>query len=106
MTGLNYINIGETTEFNSGDYPKMVAELAQVVHDLHQTPIYFKKEIFLSFVRDHSIKTEWIAANPALVQMITTGGLVTAQIEEMFEACRWNKPFRLGLERFVKERLN
>lgn len=106
MTRLSHWNIGEATEFNPGDYPKLVAELAQVVLDLQQAPIYFKKEIFLSFVRDHSIKTEWISANPIIAQKMTSGDIVTVQVEEMFEACRWNKPFRLGLEKFVKERLN
>ena len=106
MSDSNYANIGETKSFNADDYPTMVAEMLQVAKDLQQLPIYFRKEIFISFVKDHCIKTEWSDANPTLATKMTSGSLSTAHIEKLFEGARWNKPFRLDLERFIKARLN
>lgn len=106
MTEQNYGNIGETSRFNPKDYPNVVAELEKVVKDLHPVSVYYKKDIFLSYVKDHSIRTEWIEANPTLVKTMTSGVLQTTHIEKLFEACRWNKVFHQELERFVKESLN
>lgn len=106
MPDLNYSNIGEVEKFNADDYPHMVAELTRVIADLCETPIYYKKDIVVSYLKDHSVKTEWIEANPRLVQIMTSGVLSTAHLEKLFEGCRWNTAFRSQFERYVKQRLN
>lgn len=106
MTAINYSDIGEARKFNSDDYPVMVAELATMIKDLHQVPIYFKKDIIVSYLKDHCVKTEWINANPVLVKMITSGVLATSHLEKMFEGCRWNSAFRADLEKYIKAKVN
>lgn len=106
MPEFNYSNIGETGKFNADDYPLMVAELTVMISDLYAIPIYYKKDIVVSYLKDHSIKAEWIAANPALVKIMTSGSLSTSHLEKLFEGCRWNTAFRTQLELYVKQRMN
>lgn len=89
-------------QFSAADYPHIRAELSKIVSDLHEFPVYFKKEIIVSYLRDHSIRSEWIAANPLLVKLLTSGALATGQMELLFERCRWNKAFRQDYERYIR----
>jgi len=95
-------NIGEMNVFKATDYPSLSAEVHQVITDVRHTPVYYKSDIIISFLRDHSMKTEWIEANPVLAKIILSGSLVTKHIESLFDACRWNKPFRTQFERYLK----
>jgi len=99
-------HIGDMEKFNPDNYPTMAAELTVIIKDINYLPIYFKKDIVLSYVRDHCIRSEWSVANPDLSAVMTSGKLSTSNIEKLFDACRWNKTFRQDLERYVKERLN
>jgi hypothetical protein len=106
MPQFNYSNIGEVEKFNSGDYPHMVTELTKMISDVKEHPVYFKRDIIISYLKDHSIKTESIDANPFLVKQLTSGVLTTGHIERLFEGCRWNKTFRLDFESYIKAKLN
>lgn len=99
-------DIGEIEKFNPDNYPKMVAELTAMLSSLNPIPVYFKREMIISYLKDHCIKTEWIAANPNLATLMISGRLSTTHLEALFESCRWNKAFRSDFERYVKERLN
>ncbi len=106
MEQFNYGNIGDMKKFSAEDYPILSAELNQVIKDIHHTPIYFKSDIIISYLKDHSLKQEWIDANPVLAKLITSGTLITKHLEQLFEACRWNRPFRSDFERHLKTKLN
>jgi hypothetical protein len=106
MNDITLSNNGDTRNFNPHDYPEMVAEVAQVAKDLLQFPMYFRKEIFISYVKDHCIKTEWINANPALANKVISGSLSTENIDKLFEGSRWNISFRLDYESYIKRWLN
>jgi hypothetical protein len=99
-------NIGEIEKFNPDNYPKMVAELATMLQNINHISVYYKKDIVVSYLKDHSIKTEWISANPNLAELMASGKLSTTHMETLFESCRWNKAFRTDLERYIKEKLN
>jgi hypothetical protein len=99
-------NIGEIEKFDPNNYPKIVAELTTMLASLKLIPVYFKREMVISYLKDHCMRTEWIAANPNLAALITSGNLATTHLEMLFESCRWNKSFRTDLERYVKEQLN
>jgi hypothetical protein len=99
-------NIGEIERFNPDNYPKMVHEITTMLATLDPVPVFFKREMILSHLKEQAMKTEWISANPNLAALITSGKLPTAHLEALFQSCRWNKSFRSELERYVKERLN
>jgi hypothetical protein len=99
-------NIGEIERFNPDNYPKMVNEVTLMVDQLDPVPASYKKEMVLSYLKEQGMKNEWILANPNLANLIHSGSLPTAQLEALFQSCRWNKTFRSALERYVKDRLN
>lgn len=92
--------------FHPGNYPGITAELLGILKGITEAPVYFKKDIIISYLRDHSIRSEWINTNPLLVKMMTSGIFVTTQTEKLFDLCRWNKQFRLELEQYIKEQFN
>jgi hypothetical protein len=106
MAEINYSNIGDVDKFNAEDYPNMAAELTTMISDLHHIPVYYKKDIVVAYLKDHSVKTEWINANPNLVKLMTSGTLTTGHLEKLFEGCRWNAGFRTQYERYIKQRLS
>lgn len=99
-------NIGETDKFNPDNYPHMVAEIAGMLKAISHIPVYYKRDIVISYLKDHSIKNEWIAANPDLATLLVSGKVSTTHIEALFECCRWNKAFRFDLEQYLKRKLN
>src|SRR4051812_36319177 len=99
-------NIGEMEKFHPENYPAITAELFSMLNGISHIPVYYKKDIVISYLKDHSIKTEWIAANPDLATLMTSGTFSTTNIENLFGCCKWNKAFRLDLERYLKEKLN
>ena len=103
---MSAFNIGDLQKFNPNDYPKVVLEITQMLEKIHHIPVYFKRDIIISFLKDHSLKKDWIAANPALTQMFTSGVFVTGNIESLFESCRWNKAFRNDFEAYIKRVVN
>lgn len=95
-------NSGEMNNFKAEDYPVLSEEINQVKKDIHHTPVYFKSEIIISFLKNHSLKSEWVNANPVLAKMITSGSLVTRHIEQLFESSCRNLPFCTQFERHLK----
>lgn len=106
MAQLNNDNIRDLALFIPADYPVLSAEVKQVTKDVSHTPIYYKSDIIISFLRDHSLKNEWIEANPVLTKIVTSGSLVTRHIEQLFDACRRNIPFRTQFEKYLKLMFN
>jgi hypothetical protein len=50
--------------FNAGESADMVKELNALKERTAQIPLYFKTEIIISYLKNHSIKDDWIEANP------------------------------------------
>ena len=87
-------NIGEIEVFSPENYPEVIAELKEMLKIINNIPLYFKREIIISYLRDHSIKTDWRDANPEMAALMVSGSLKTSNLEALFASCRWNKKFR------------
>lgn len=92
-------------QFSPENFPEAVAELPGIVKSMKSTSDYFRRDIILSYLKDHSIRTEWIAANPQVASIMTSGEFHGANLEKLFESCRWNKSFRKDLETYVRSHL-
>lgn len=103
---IQYKNIGEMEKFKAENYPEIAAELSLILTGISYVPAFYKREIIISYLRDHCIKTEWIVANPDLTTLMRSGAVSTGNIERLFELCRWNKPFRTELEQYLAENLS
>jgi hypothetical protein len=97
--------IKDTEKFNPANYPRAIDELSVLNQGILHIAIYFKVEIIISFLRDHSLKIGWVEANPALARMITSDFFKTSQLESLFESCRNNKAFLKDFEDHICKKL-
>jgi hypothetical protein len=65
-------------------------------------PIAFKAEIVISYLRDHSLKNEWISANPEVVKFLLSSSFVTVHMESLFNYCRLKPDYRQSFESYIK----
>lgn len=94
---------GEMELFDPSNYPELQAEVAGIIRSIANTSSNFRSEIIISYLKDHSIKAEWLESNPAISSMVISGTLKGANTEKLFMACQWNKRFRKDLELYLKE---
>ena len=97
--------IQECETFNPTNYPNAMQELSALNQAISDIPVYYKVEIIVSFLKDHSLKTVWLNANPALARMMTSGFFKTSHLESLFESCRKNKDFLNSLEHYISRLL-
>ncbi len=93
-------------EFDSLNYPQIVQDLNQINEKSVNIPQTLKAEILIAFTKNHSLKNEWISANPKFAQLITTGELPIGNIVSLFEASSRNSFFQKQLERYLQQRVN
>jgi hypothetical protein len=97
---------GDHDKFEPENYPHVVAEVSGLVKMIRNTSIYFRTDIILSYLRDRSIRTEWIEANPAIASLMIQETQPVSNVEKLLASCRWNKTFRNDLERYIRKELN
>jgi hypothetical protein len=102
MSFTTNIVIKESDVFEYVNFPFMVNELATIKKDLIHIPVYFKADIIISYLKNHSIKNDWIKANPELTKLITSGAFVTTHIESVFRACSNYKVFLHNFESYLR----
>lgn len=91
--------------FSAERTPEMREELLVLNRKIANMPIYFKAEIVISYFKNHSIKNEWITANPNLVTLLLSGVLITGHIESLFDFCRLKPNYRNSFESYIKRTL-
>src|SRR5688572_4030933 len=105
IMSYNTSTIKDYERFSPANYPNAVYELSALNQGISDIPIYFKVEIIISYLKNHTLKTEWIDANPALARMITSGFFKTSRLESLFESCRNNKVFLTDFEDYISKQL-
>lgn len=88
-------------KFDSANYPKAMSELSAIKRGTVDTPIYFKVEIIVSFLKNHSLQVAWVDANPSLTRMITSGFFKTSNLESIFDSGRNSKSFLKDYEEYL-----
>lgn len=106
MPIFNGYHIHPGDKFNSVDYPEIAIELAALTKGIRFMPGYGKVQATVSFLKNHSVKTEWVKANPILIEMIRFGAFKVERIENMFESCRDNPMFMKDFERYIHNGLD
>jgi hypothetical protein len=92
-------------KFDSANYPNAMSELSALKRGISETPIYFKVEIIISFLKNHSLEVTWIDANPSLARMITSGFFKTSNLESIFDSGRNNSGFLNDYEEYIRKQL-
>jgi hypothetical protein len=101
MSAFHKYIINDTDTFDGENYPLLSSELAIIRKGIALVPQEYKADIITSFYRDHSLKNEWITANPGLASIITSGSFSASHIESLFEACRMHKIFLHNYEEYI-----
>ena len=91
--------------FNAEKSPEIGKELDALKEQTAHTPIYFKVEIIISYLKNHSIQNTWIAANPELVRLLLSNRLITRHIESLFDFCRMKPIYSRDFESYIKMKL-
>ena len=88
--------------FSASRYPEMAKELSVLKEDAAHTPIYFKVEIIISYLKNHSIKNKWIRVNPTLAALMISNSSKTAHIESLFEFYRFRQLPLKNYETYIR----
>ena len=97
------IKQGDT--FNEENYPKVAQQLTVLKDAITPLPAEHRAEIIISYLKWHSIKTEFAEANPRLTEVMVSNTYATDHIEGLFGACKEHKVFQQGFEAHLAKRL-
>lgn len=93
--------VRESDHFHAHNFPQIESDMDAINKAISKASPEFNKEMLLSFLKDHSMRTENIEANPVLAEMISSKSLPISNLEALFESCKTNIVFRKQLEEFV-----
>jgi hypothetical protein len=91
--------------FDPANFPNAMSELVALRSGTSDISIYFKVEIIVAYLKNHSLPIDWIEANAALTRMVTSGFFKTSYLESLFESYRDNKTFIIDLEEYISKQL-
>lgn len=106
LYNMGNVNVDmESDHFTAAGHPEAVREIRMMAHHVSKVNGSFKREMLISFLKDHSLKVAWLTDNDLLVQMITSGALEMYHTERLFESRRGNKVFLADLEGYIATEL-
>lgn len=97
--------IGNADNFDPDYFTFVADDLAVIINQVEHIAPDFKAEIIVTFLKNHCLQNEWIAANPELAQLVASKSVYSVNIESLFESCQHNPAFRLQLEAYLKGKL-
>lgn len=98
-------NISDTLRFSILDFPKVELELLIMKNAITAVPNDFKDLMIISFIKDHSLKTEWVAANPDLAKLLNSNSFSTTQSHSLFESSKRNTVFSTAFEAHIRDKI-
>lgn len=96
--------IKENDQFLPYDFPQIEEDLDVLVASMAKLPSLQNTEMLLSFVKDQSMRSEWVEANPALAEMISTQALPVKNLQALFASSSRNLLFRIQLEEYITQK--
>jgi hypothetical protein len=102
---IHTYKIKELDTFIEQLYPNVVEEVIGIRKRSAEMKSPHKADIIVSFLKDHSIKSEWLQTNKDISKLMTSGSLNVSHLESLFGSCRQNAIFLSGLESYIKSSL-
>ena len=93
--------VKETDDFNVTLFPEISADIAIIRKEMHRHSHHLYPGMLISFVKYHSIKTEWANANPEIAKMISSKMLPVVNMESLFSCTKNNLVFQKHLEEYI-----
>jgi len=101
MKQYNKYLVRSTDQFDPANFSSIDDEIQLINEGTVSLPPFFKVEILVSFLKDHSLENNWTEANPELTDLVTSGSLLKGNIKSLFESCRSNPAFLQDLETYL-----
>lgn len=96
--------VKETDHFDPLYFPSITDDLDVIVASMAKYPGSSNPAMLVSFVRDQSLEADWVRANPALAETITSLSLPVSNLESLFASSKNNPVFRRQLEEYIMDR--
>jgi hypothetical protein len=78
--------IRNTDRFDPANFPIQEAKISFAKNAFNKLSSVYRTEMLVSFLKDHCIPSEWVAANRELAGMISSKVLPLEDFEVLFEA--------------------
>ena len=98
--------IGEADRFDAAHFPKLQTSLKNIVELLNNEMGGPLADMLLSFVKDHSMNSQFALNYPRLAMLISTKEWPIQVMEALFEDSRKNLSFRQDLEAYIRSGLS
>jgi hypothetical protein len=92
--------------FNINDYPEVLIEIEDIKAIIEKYPSPEAAEMVLTYIKTHSLKSEWATKNSKLFLIISKGELSVGYIEQLTKASESNLKFQNDLFEFILNKLN
>jgi hypothetical protein len=96
--------VKESDQFMADQFPSIVAELDIMETAMANIPALNNKEMLIAFIRDHSIKLDWMNSNPELYALLISKAIPTVCTEALFDSSANNSVFQKQLEAYIESR--
>ena len=93
--------VKDTDEFNASLFPEIGADIASIRKIMYKHSFHLDVSVFLSFVKDHSMRTEWANVNHEMAEMISSKTLPVTNMEALFSCTKNNPDFQKHLEEYI-----
>lgn len=96
--------VKETDLFDPVFFPRIADDLDTLAEAMAKSPGLRHPEMLIMFARDNHLEADWVRANPALAEQISSKSLPVANLEALFAAARKNAAFCRSLEEYIGNR--
>jgi hypothetical protein len=93
--------VKDTDEFNASLFPEIGADIASIRKEMYKHSHRLNVDVLISFVKYHSIKSEWANANPVIAEMISSKTLRIGNMEALFSNSKNNPAFQKQFEEYI-----
>ena len=98
--------IEEANRFDAAHFPELQTSLKNIVELLNNETGGPVADMLLSFVRNHSINSQFVLNHPRLAMLISTKDWPVHVMEALFEDSKENPLFRQDLEAYIRSGLS
>jgi hypothetical protein len=103
---LNDVTIGNDERFSDLLFPAAAKEVEDLLYALAKTRDLYRTEIVISFLRYHSVKSEWLKGNDKVVETLRSSSTTIVNLESLFSSGRNNPRFTSDLEGYIRRTLS
>lgn len=93
--------VKETDDFNLSLFPEISSDIAIIRKEMHKHSHCLDAGILISFVKYHSMRTQWVNTNPGIAKMISSKTLPVENMESLFSSTTNNLLFQKHLEEYI-----